>query len=398
MAGRFRWGRTPIPLRPEGGRGTNATLELARILIGLKSVTPDDAGCQTLLASRLAPFGFVAEAFDRNGVDNILLRHGQGHPAVVLAGHTDVVPPGAIDKWKSDPFTPTERDGLLFGRGAVDMKTSVAAFVVAAERFVRAHPRHPGSIALLLTSDEEGPALDGTRHVVEALRQRGESFDFCIVGEPSSAQALGDTIKNGRRGSLTGRLWVQGVQGHVAYPHRAKNPVHMAAPAIAELAAATWDAGNAFFPPTTFQVSNIHAGSGAQNIIPGVLQVDFNFRFSTESTPESLQQRVGEILARHGLEHSIEWTLGGKPFLTPRGKLVETLSRVVHEVTGLTPEINCTGGTSDGRFLQDICPEVAEFGPVNRSIHKVNEAVAIAEMEPLAEVYFRALAVLTGAA
>ena len=361
-------------------------------------MTPEDAGCQTLLATRLAPFGFVAEAFDRNGVDNILLRHGHGHPAVVLAGHTDVVPPGAIEKWASPPFTPTERDGLLFGRGAADMKTSVAAFVVAAERFVRAHPGHPGSVALLLTSDEEGPAIDGTRHVVDVLRQRGESFDFCIVGEPSSAQALGDTIKNGRRGTLTGRLWVQGVQGHVAYPHRAKNPVHLAAPAIAELAATTWDAGNAFFPPTSFQVSNIHAGSGAQNIIPGVLQVDFNFRFSTESTPESLRERVGGILARHGLEHSIEWTLGGKPFLTPRGKLVETLARVVQEVTGQAPQINCTGGTSDGRFLQEICPEVAEFGPVNRSIHKVNEAVAIAEMEPLAEVYFRALVALTGAA
>ena len=374
------------------------TLELARALIRRKSVTPDDADCQTLLCERLGPLGFRAEAFDRNGVDNLLLTHGSGSPSVVLAGHTDVVPPGALDRWNSDPFEPTERDGLLFGRGAADMKASVAAFVVAAERFVRAHPDHPGSVSLLITSDEEGPAVDGTVRVVEALKARGETFDYCIVGEPSSAQVLGDTIKNGRRGTLTGRLWVQGVQGHVAYPHRARNPVHLAAPAIAELAAAAWDGGNAHFPPTTFQVSNIHAGTGAQNIIPGVLQVDFNFRFSTESTPESLKARVVAILERHGLEHSIEWTLGGRPFLTKRGRLVETLERVVREVTGVTPEINCTGGTSDGRFIQDICPEVAEFGPVNRSIHKVNEAVAVAEIEPLTEVYLRTLRALTGAA
>ena len=317
---------------------------------------------------------------------------------MVLAGHTDVVPPGALDKWHSNPFEPTERDGLLYGRGAADMKTSVAAFVVAAERFVRDHPDHPGTVALLLTSDEEGPAVDGTVRVVEALQARGQRIDFCIVGEPSSTHEFGDTIKNGRRGTLTGRLWVQGVQGHVAYPHRARNPVHLAAPAIAELAAAEWDRGNEYFPPTTFQVSNIHAGSGAQNIIPGVLQVDFNFRFSTESTRESLEARVREILDRHGLEYSIDWTLGGQPFLTKRGRLVDTLAAIVREVSGREPEVNCTGGTSDGRFIAAICPEVAEFGPVNRSIHKVNEAVALAEMEPLAEIYRRALASLTGAA
>ena len=377
---------------------TNETLELARALIRLRSVTPDDAGCQTLLCQRLAPFGFTAEAFDQGNVDNLLLRHGSGRPSIVLAGHTDVVPPGAVEKWHSDPFEPTERDGLLFGRGAADMKTSVAAFVVAAQRFVREHPDHPGTVSLLITSDEEGPAVDGTVRVVEALKARGETFDYCIVGEPSSTQAFGDTIKNGRRGTLTGRLWVQGVQGHVAYPHRAKNPVHLAAPAIAELAAAEWDRGNEYFPPTTFQVSNIHAGSGAQNIIPGVLQVDFNFRFSTESTPESLQARVRDILDRHGLDYSIDWTLGGQPFLTKRGKLVDTLAAIVRDVSGREPEINCTGGTSDGRFIAAICPEVAEFGPVNRSIHKVNEAVAIAEMEPLAEIYRRALVALTGAA
>ncbi|HET7729335.1 MAG TPA: succinyl-diaminopimelate desuccinylase [Usitatibacter sp.] len=376
----------------------NDTLELAEALIRRRSVTPADDGCQQLLIDRLTPLGFTAEAMPHGEVSNVLIRHGRGSPFVVLAGHTDVVPPGALDKWHSDPFEPTQRDGLLFGRGAADMKGSVAAFVVAAERFVKAHPQHPGSVALLITSDEEGPALDGTVRVVEALKRRGEAIDYCIVGEPSSSQVFGDTIKNGRRGTLTGRLWVQGVQGHVAYPQRAKNPVHLAAPAIAELAATEWDRGNEHFPPTTFQVSNIHAGTGAQNIIPGVLQVDFNFRFSTESTPEALQSRVTAILQRHGLEHSIDWTLGGKPFLTRRGKLVDTLGAVVREVCGVTPEVNCTGGTSDGRFIAEICAEVAEFGPVNRSIHKVNEAVAVAELEPLAEVYRRALVRLTGAA
>jgi succinyl-diaminopimelate desuccinylase len=276
------------------------------------------------------------------------------------------------------------------------MKTSVAAFVTAAEALVRDNPKHPGSVALLITSDEEGPSVDGTVRVVEELRRRGEKLDYCIVGEPSSAERFGDTIKNGRRGSLTGRLWVRGIQGHVAYPHLGRNPVHLAAPALAELAATAWDGGNEYFPPTTWQVSNIHAGTGAQNVIPGVLQVDFNFRFSTESTPESLQRRVGEILDRHGLEYSIDWTLGGKPFLTPRGRLVDTLSAVVKRVTGVAPEVNCTGGTSDGRFIFEICPEVAEFGPVNRSIHKVNEAVALEEIEPLARIYRETVEALLG--
>ena len=340
---------------------------------------------------RLAPLGFRPEVVACGEVTNLFIRHGDAKPLVVLAGHTDVVPPGPIEKWHSDPFEPTIREGKLYGRGAADMKASIAAFVVAAERFVRAHPRHPGSLALLITSDEEGPSVDGTVRVVEALKQRGETIDYCIVGEPSSAQAFGDTIKNGRRGSLTARLVVQGVQGHVAYPHRAKNPVHLAAPALAEMAATTWDAGNEYFPPTTWQVSNIHAGTGAQNIIPGHLQVDFNFRFSTESTPATLEARVRGILDRHGLDYTLQWTLGGNPFLTPRGRLVDTMSRVVREVTGVAPEVNCTGGTSDGRFIIDICPEVVEFGPVNRSIHKVNEAVAVDEIEPLAEVYRRAV-------
>jgi succinyl-diaminopimelate desuccinylase len=369
----------------------NETLELAKELIRRRSVTPDDAGCQQLIIDRLTPLGFKAEVFRCGAVTNLWIRHGTARPLVVLAGHTDVVPPGPLEQWSSDPFEPTVREDKLFGRGAADMKTSVAAFVIAAERLVSRRPDHPGSIALLITSDEEGPALDGTVRVVEAFKARGERMDYCIVGEPSSVERFGDTIKNGRRGTLTGRLWVQGIQGHVAYPHRAKNPVHLVAPAIAELATSQWDPGNEFFPPTTFQVSNIHAGTGAQNIIPGAVQVDFNFRFSTESTPESLKARVDEILARHGLEYSIDWTLGGKPFLTQRGRLVTTLSEAVRKVSGLTPEINCTGGTSDGRFIIDICDEVAEFGPVNRSIHKVNEAVALDEIEPLAEVYRTAI-------
>jgi succinyl-diaminopimelate desuccinylase len=369
----------------------NETLELAKALIARKSITPEDAGCQQLIVERLVPLGFKAEVLRCGDVVNLWIRHGSAKPLVVLAGHTDVVPPGPLEKWHSDPFEPTVRDGKLFGRGAADMKTSIAAFVTAAERFVAAHPGHRGSVALLITSDEEGPSVDGTVRVVEALKARGETIDYCIVGEPSSVQVFGDTIKNGRRGSLTGRLVVHGVQGHVAYPQRAKNPVHLAAPALAELAATEWDRGSEFFPPTTWQVSNIHAGTGAQNIIPGSLQVDFNFRFSTASTPEALKARVREVLDRHGLEYGLEWTLGGRPFLTSRGRLVETLSAVVRKVSGVTPEINCTGGTSDGRFIIDICSEVAEFGPVNRSIHKVNEAVALEEIEPLAEVYRAAI-------
>ena len=365
----------------------NETLELAKALIARKSVTPADEGCQQLIVDRLAPLGFRPETMVCGEVTNLWIRHGNAKPLVVLAGHTDVVPPGPREKWHSDPFVPTVREGRLHGRGAADMKTSVAAFVVAMETLVRANPGHPGSVALLITSDEEGASVDGTVRVVEALKRRGETIDYCIVGEPSSAERFGDTIKNGRRGSLTGRLWVQGVQGHVAYPHLGRNPVHLAAPALAELARIEWDRGNEYFPPTSWQVSNIHAGTGAQNVIPGTLQVDFNFRFSTESTPESLEGRVREVLDRHGLDYSIDWTLGGKPFLTPRGRLVDTLSSVIRSVAGVTPEVNCTGGTSDGRFIFEICPEVAEFGPMNRSIHKVDEAVGVDEIEPLVRIY-----------
>ncbi|HZZ92068.1 MAG TPA: succinyl-diaminopimelate desuccinylase [Usitatibacter sp.] len=369
----------------------NETLELAKALIARRSITPADEGCQKMIVERLVPLGFKAETFQHGDVTNLWIRHGTAKPLVVLAGHTDVVPSGPLEKWQSDPFVPTIRDGNLYGRGAADMKTSVAAFVTACERFVAARPGHAGSVALLITSDEEGPSVDGTVKVVEEFKRRGETIDYCIVGEPSSAQVFGDTIKNGRRGSLTARLVVQGIQGHVAYPHRVKNPIHLAAPALAEMAQTQWDVGNEYFPPTSWQVSNIHAGTGAQNITPGSMQVDFNFRFSTESTPETLKARVKEILDRHGLEYTIDWVVGGKPFLTQRGRLVETLSRVVEKVSGVKPEVNCTGGTSDGRFIFDICPEVAEFGPVNRSIHKVNEAVALDEIEPLADVYRLAL-------
>jgi succinyl-diaminopimelate desuccinylase len=365
----------------------NETLELAKALIRRASITPADEGCQQLIIDRLVPLGFKAETIQCGDVTNLWIRRGTARPLVVLAGHTDVVPPGPREKWNSDPFEPTVRDGKLYGRGAADMKASIAAFVTAAERFVAAHPGHPGSLALLITSDEEGPSVDGTARVVEALKARGEAMDFCIVGEPSSTERFGDTIRNGRRGTLTARLIVNGIQGHVAYPDRVKNPVHLAAPAIAELAQTEWDRGNEFFPPTSFQVSNIHAGTGAQNITPGAVQVDFNFRFSTESTADSLKSRVKEILDRHGLEYDIAWVLGGKPFLTQKGRLVSTLTKAVQKVSGVTPVVNCEGGTSDGRFIVDVCKEVAEFGPVNRSIHKVNEAVALEEIEPLAEIY-----------
>ena len=369
----------------------NETLELAKALIRRRSITPADEGCQQLVIERLAPLGFKAETFQCGAVTNLWIRRGTARPLVALAGHTDVVPPGPREKWDSDPFEPTVRDGKLYGRGAADMKTSIAAFVTAAERFVAAHPQHPGSIALLITSDEEGPSVDGTVRVVEALKARGEAMDYCIVGEPSSTERFGDTIRKGRRGTLTARLVVHGIQGHVAYPHRVKNPVHLVAPAIAEMATTVWDKGNQHFPPTTFQVSNIHAGTGAQNITPGSIQVDFNFRFSTESTADSLEARVKEILDRHGLEYDIGWTLGGKPFLTTRGRLMETLARAVKKVSGVEPNLNCEGGTSDGRYIIEVCPEVAEFGPVNRSIHKVNEAVALDEIEPLAEIYRTAI-------
>lgn len=364
-----------------------ATLELAQQLIRRRSVTPEDAGCQALVAQRLATSGFVAETIERNGTTNLWLRRGQARPTVVFAGHTDVVPTGPLEQWTSDPFEPAIRDGFLYGRGASDMKSSVAAFVVAAEEFVRARPNHAGSIALLLTSDEEGPATDGTVLVVEQLAARGESIDLAIVGEPTSVDRIGDTIKNGRRGSLSGRLVVQGVQGHVAYPQLAKNPVHLLAPALAELAATTWDNGNEFFPPTTFQVSNIQAGTGALNVIPGTCTVDFNLRFAPVSTADGLQQRIENILRRHGLLFDLRWTVGAQSFLTPPGTLVDALSEAIRTETGFAPALSTTGGTSDGRFIATVCPQVVEFGPPNATIHKIDECIAVADLEPLKNIY-----------
>jgi succinyl-diaminopimelate desuccinylase len=365
----------------------DATLDLTQQLIRRRSVTPDDAGCQALVAERLAPLGFRAESIVSNGVTNLWLRRGSGGPVFVFAGHTDVVPTGPLEAWHSDPFVPTIRDGRLYGRGAADMKSSVAAFVVAAEEFVRARPDHRGSLALLLTSDEEGPATDGTVKVVEALRARGEPVDWCVVGEPTSVDALGDTIKNGRRGSLSGRLTVRGVQGHVAYPQLARNPVHELAPALAELAAARWDAGDAHFPATTFQVSNVRAGTGATNVIPGSCEVDFNLRFAPVSTAESLMQRIDAILRRHGLDFDVQWTVGAQPFSTPPGALSDALGAAIRAVTGRATALSTTGGTSDGRFLATICRQVVEFGPPNASIHKIDEHIAVADLAPLKDVY-----------
>jgi succinyl-diaminopimelate desuccinylase len=364
-----------------------ATLRLARELIARRSITPEDGGCQELLAERLARLGFAIDPIRRGEVTNLWARRGEARPLLCFIGHTDVVPTGPIEKWHSDPFVPTERDGKLFGRGAADMKTSIAAFVVAVEGFLAKHPSPRGSIALLITSDEEGPAVDGTSKVVELLKNRGERIDYCLVGEPTCVSRLGDTIKNGRRGSLSGTLRVRGVQGHVAYPHLAKNPVHLAAPALTELAATEWDRGNEYFPPTTWQISNIHGGTGAANVIPGEVEILFNFRFSTASSPERLKARVGSILDRHGLDYELDWSLSGTPYLTPRGKLVETLSAAIRDVTGATPEVSTTGGTSDGRFVAEVCSEVVEFGPVNASIHKLNEHVDLGAIESLREIY-----------
>ncbi|MFU1927545.1 succinyl-diaminopimelate desuccinylase [Bordetella hinzii] len=369
----------------------STVLDLVKDLIARPSVTPDDKDCQQLLAARLARIGFECETIARGGVTNLWARRGTQAPLVVFAGHTDVVPPGPREKWDSDPFVPTERDGFLYGRGAADMKSSIAAFVVAVEEFVAAQPAHEGSIAFLLTSDEEGPAVDGTVIVCEALKARGETPDFCIVGEPTSTTDVGDVCKNGRRGSLSGELTIKGIQGHVAYPHLARNPVHQAAPALADLVAIEWDRGNEYFPPTTFQISNMKAGTGATNVVPGEAVVSFNFRFSTASTPESLKARVHEVLDRHGLEYDLAWELGGEPFLTARGPLTDALSAAILAETGRTTELSTTGGTSDGRFIAKICPQVIEFGPCNATIHKINERIALDSLVPLKNIYRRTL-------
>jgi succinyl-diaminopimelate desuccinylase len=380
---------------PEPGSPvTSGAFALAKALIERRSVTPQDGGCQALLAERLAAAGFRCEALVCGDVSNLWARRGTAKPLVCFAGHTDVVPPGPLAEWHSDPFSPTVRDGKLFGRGAADMKSSIAAFVAAAEAFVAERPGHSGSIALLITSDEEGPSVDGTVRVVERLRNRGETIDYCIVGEPTSVTSLGDTIKNGRRGSLSGRLTVRGVQAHVAYPHLGRNPIHLLAPALAELVARQWDRGNAHFPPTSFQVSNVHSGTGAGNVIPGSLSLDFNFRFSTESNELSLKARFEEVLSRHQLDYSIEWVLGARPFLTQPGKLVEVLSRAIHAHTGHTPELSTTGGTSDARFIVEVCAQVVEFGPLNASIHKLNEHIDLAALDTLPRIYLDTLRAL----
>ncbi|MCC7060038.1 MAG: succinyl-diaminopimelate desuccinylase [Burkholderiaceae bacterium] len=371
-------------------------VSLAEALIRRRSVTPHDAGCQQLLIERLRPLGFACEALPLNGVSNLwAVRTGASEgPTLAFAGHTDVVPPGAPGQWRSDPFVPTVRDGCLYGRGAADMKSSIAAFVVAIEQFLAEHPDHRGRLALLITSDEEGAAVDGTVRLVEHLAARGEKLDLCIVGEPTSEARLGDTVKNGRRGSLSGRLVVAGVQGHVAYPHLARNPVHLLAPALAELVALEWDRGNESFPPTTWQVSNIQAGTGANNVIPASLTLDFNFRFSTASTVESLQQGLRAVLDAHGLDYRIDWSLSGMPFLTPRGNLSDALAAAIHAETGVATTFSTSGGTSDGRFIARICPQVIEFGPINASIHKVDEHIALADLEPLKNIYRRAIGAL----
>lgn len=367
------------------------TLALTEELIALSSVTPDDKGCQQRLIELLSPLGFRCETVQSGQVTNLWARKGTQQPLVVFAGHTDVVPTGPLEQWHSNPFVPTHRDGKLYGRGAADMKTSIAAMVVAVEEFTTAHPDHKGSIGFLITSDEEGPAIDGTVIVCDKLKERGEQLDYCIVGEPTSTTQLGDMIKNGRRGTMSGRLTVKGVQGHIAYPQLAKNPIHLAAPALAELVAEKWDDGNEYYLPTSWQMSNIHGGTGASNVIPGEVVIDFNFRFSTASTVEGLQRRVHALLDRHGFDYDLKWTISGLPFLTPRGKLSEALSTAIKSETGLDTELSTTGGTSDGRFIAQICPQVVEFGPPNGSIHKIDEHIELRFIDPLKNIYRRTL-------
>lgn len=382
--------------RSEGAEAAtrDATLALAEQLIACRSITPEDAGCLQIIAKRLEAVGFHCEFMNRGRVSNLWARRGDSRPLLCLAGHTDVVPSGPLEQWHSDPFQPVQRGGLLYGRGAADMKASLAAFVTAVEAFVAARPAHRGSLALLLTSDEEGDAIDGTVAVTEALQRRGELIDYCIIGEPTALHRLGDMVKNGRRGSLSGKLTVKGVQGHIAYPHLAKNPIHLAAPAIAELANITWDDGNEFFPPTTWQVSNIHAGTGVSNVIPGRVEVDFNFRFGTASTPQQLQTRLCALLERHGLDHDIVWTLAARPFLTGRGALIDAALLAIRAETGHAAELSTSGGTSDGRFIAEICPQVLEIGPVNATIHQVNECVEVAALPQLAAIYRRMIEAL----
>ena len=367
------------------------TLNLAIDLLARRSNTPEDAGCQALMISRLEPLGFKIERMRFGNVDNLYARRGTSGPLLVFAGHTDVVPTGPLEKWHTPPFEPTIKEGMLYARGAADMKTSLAAFITSIEEFITAHPNHAGSIGLLITSDEEGVAVDGTVKVVEALRARGEFIDYCIVGEPTSNKVVGDMIKNGRRGSLSGKLLVKGVQGHIAYPHLVKNPIHLVAPAIKDMVETIWDTGNEYFPPTSWQISNMNGGTGATNVVPGEVELLFNFRYcalvnNAGSTEANLKQRVHGILDGHKLDYDLEWE-HSPSYITPRGNLVEAITTAIEQAYGVTPELSTTGGTSDGRFIADICPQVIEFGPLNATIHKLNECVAVADIEPLKETY-----------
>ena len=364
----------------------NKTLTLAIDLLSRQSNTPLDAGCQELMISRLEPLGFKIERMRFDDVDNFYARRGTAAPLLVFAGHTDVVPTGPLEKWHTPPFEPTIKDGILYARGAADMKTSLAAFITSIEEFVAAHPDHAGSIGLLITSDEEAAAINGTIKVVEVLKARGEFIDYCIVGEPTSNKVVGDMIKNGRRGSLSGKLTVKGVQGHIAYPHLVKNPIHMAAPAIKDMVETVWDTGNEYFPPTSWQISNINGGTGATNVVPGEVEILFNFRFCTASTEANLKSRTLAILGKHALDYDLEWEYS-PPYITPRGNLVEAITAAIEQSYGVTPELSTTGGTSDGRFIADICKQVIEFGPLNATIHKLNECVAVADIEPLKDTY-----------
>ena len=366
---------------------SNATLALAQKLIARRSLTPSDDGCQEILIDRLNKLGFHIEKMRFGDVDNLWARCGTTAPVLCFAGHTDVVPTGPMELWNSHPFVPTICDNKLYGRGSADMKSSLAAFVTAIEAFLNQYSNFQGSIALLITSDEEGAAVNGTVKVVETLKARGELLDYCIVGEPTCTDKLGDTIKNGRRGSLSGNLTVKGIQGHIAYPHLAKNPIHMSAPAIAELAQTEWDKGNEYFPPTTWHISNIQAGTGATNVIPGTLNILFNFRFSTASTVESLKAQVHQILDKHALEYDLQWELSGKPFLTPKAELANAMRNAILSVTGIESQLSTSGGTSDGRFIADICRQVIEFGPCNATIHKLNEYVDVDDLAQLSNIY-----------
>jgi succinyl-diaminopimelate desuccinylase len=370
------------------------TLELTQQLIARQSVSPADGGCQVLMIERLQALGFEVESLRFGPVDNFWAKRGSGAPVFCFAGHTDVVPSGPVDEWHSDPFTPVIKDGVLYGRGAADMKSGLAAMLTACEEFVAKHPKHRGTIAFLITSDEEGPSVDGTRRVVEVLRERRERIDWCLVGEPSSERILGDTVKIGRRGSLSGRLTVHGIQGHIAYPQFADNPVHALAPALAELASRTWDQGNEHFQPTTFQVSNISAGTGAPNVIPGELRARFNLRFSTVQTVEGLKTQVEEILNRHGVKYTLEWFISGQPFITAAGALSAAVSQAIQEQLNVVPKLSTGGGTSDGRFIAPMGAQVIELGVVNESIHKVNESVKVADIDKLHAVYRRTLELL----